>query len=96
MDPCHIIKEFSMETLLQKYWEVKRPIYIYFNESEKAFDRVLHHKLIYKIRSLGKYLRLFLGTSYLNRRSGEERDEISINRMLGRVAFFLQISAIRT
>lgn len=78
---------FAMQTLLQRCWEVKRPVYICFIDYEKAFDRVQHNKLIDALMSLGideKDLRLitnlYWGQHARIAIQGDETDEIAIKR----------------
>lgn len=44
---------FSMLTLLQRSWEVQKPIYVCFIDFEKAFDRVQHDRLFKYLETTG-------------------------------------------
>jgi hypothetical protein len=43
---------FSMQTLLQRCWEVRKPVYMCFIDFEKAFNRVQHTRLITALQSI--------------------------------------------
>ncbi|CAG9836021.1 unnamed protein product [Diabrotica balteata] len=80
---------FSMLTLLQRSWEVQKPIYVCFIDFEKAFDRVQQGRLFEYLEIIGlddKDLRLLQHLHWNQEASilvdDKETDKICIQRGL--------------